>query len=393
MNLEQVRNIADLRRLAQRRLPEFVFQPMEFGSGDGSGPLDNVASFGDYRLLGRVLSDLHAVSSRVVLWDRQYQSAFGIAPMGFSDFFRRDADRHLARAAAEAKLPFVLSGGGNASLESIARDHPEHTWYQLYGTCDRRVMDDFIHRAREAGIGTLVFTVDFQAMPQNDWQMRMRLAPHAPIPSRSLAYLLWQLLTHPKWTLEFAHGGLPLLEGWRPYAPVDTGCEIQRYYRSQVPAPQSWKDLERVRGLWPGKLVIKGLMSVSDARRARSAGVDAVMVSNHGGNRLDRLMPPLLLLGELGRELGSQMPLFLDGGIRRGSDILVAYCLGASFCFVGRAALYGVAAGALAGARRSLAILRTELEQGMSMLGISSMQECQPTLVRERLRAPAPFTI
>ena len=389
MRLDRAIAIEDLREMAQKRLPDFVFHPMETGSGNGYGPRDNIASFREFRFIGKVLTNLQAASPRVAVFEHTYNSAFGIAPMGYADYFRRKADSYLAVAAAEANVPFVLSGGSNATIEEIAAIAPETTWCQLYGARDSAVMDDFMRRARDSGVRTLVFTVDFQAMPQNDWLARTGLGMYARIPLRSWMPLLWQLLTHPGWTWEvLARRGLPALESWRRYAPMGaTGKQIHGYYRTQVPAPQGWQDLERVRRQWSGNLVVKGLMTVEDARSAMAAGADAIMVSNHGGNRLDCLMPPILVLSELRRALGPQIPLFLDGGIRRGIDILTAYCLGASFSFVGRAVLYGVAAAGLSGAQRAVRILSAEVQHAMSMLGISDIPQCHPAMLQRRFQS------
>lgn len=387
--------IEDLRQIAKRRLPGFVFHPMETGCGNGAGPVDNVMSFRKLRFLGKVLTNLPPVTSRVSVFGRVFDSAFGVAPMGYAEYFRRNADSHMAQAASEANIPFVLSGGSNGAIEQVATISPQTIWCQLYGTRDAGVLDDFVTRACDSGAATLVYTVDFQSMPQNDWLARTGLGLYGKVRLRTIPYLLAQLLTHPAWTFELLlRPGLPVLESWRRYAPIgSTGGQIHRYYRTQVPAPQGWHDLERVRQRWPGKLVIKGVMTIDDARRAVAMGVDGIMVSNHGGNRLDSLLPPLLILAELRHALGAQFPLFLDGGIRRGSDILAAYCLGASFCFVGRAILYGVTAGGLSGARRAIQILRMELEQAMCMLGISNIGECGADMIRERFRSFATATI
>lgn len=388
-NVTQAVTIDDLRDLALRRMPEFVSQPMESGSGNGNGPRRNVDCFKDFLFRPQSLVEQTEPTHRVSLFGQEYALPFGISAIGYANYFRRDADTLFAQAAASADIPFILSGGSIAPLEEIARTAPSHTWFQLYPARDPAVTQSIIGRARDAGTRVLVLTIDVPVMPHNDWLMRSGLKLPASVPVRRLPYMLWQLLTHPGWTRELiANGGFPTMESWRQYAPQGSGsAQIHRYYRSQVPAPQSWSTLESIRRQWPGKLVIKGLMTPQDAVRALGLGADAITVSNHGGNRLDCLPSALEALPAIHAAVGDKLPVLFDGGVRRGSDVLVSLCLGASFCFIGRAALYGAAAAGARGVSHAVAILQRELKQTMAMLGLPSIAHAGPDWITPSGRA------
>ena len=363
--------IEDLRRLAQRRLPQFLFDPMDAGAGLGETTARNITRLKDRLLLPRGLVDLAGASQVTELFGRRYASPFGVSAIGYAGNFRRDADRLFAEAARAADIPFILSGGSNVSIERIARVAPDHTWYQLYGARDPGRTDHLVGRARESGVGVLVFTVDFPVPPRVEKLIRSGVRPPGSVSPRALPRVIWQLLTHPGWTWEFMkNGGAQPLESWAQYvAPGSSAAQIARDYGSQIPSNQTWRDLERVRRQWPGKLVVKGVLHPDDAIQAAELGADGVTVSNHGGVKLDCLPATIDVLPAIVAAVGQRIPVLFDGGIRGGSGVLVAYCLGASFCFVGRAPLYGVAAGGRAGVERALQMLREEVAQAMAMVG------------------------
>jgi (S)-mandelate dehydrogenase len=331
----------------------------------------------DRLLLPRALVDLAGSSQVTGLFGRQYDCPFGISAIGYAGNFRRDADVMFAQAARAANMPFILSGGSNVSIERIARVAPDHVWYQLYGARDARRTDHLVERARDSGTGVLVFTVDFPVPPRVEKLIRSGVRPPGSVSARALPGVIWQLLTHPGWTFEFMkHGGAQPLESWAQYvAPGSSAAEIARDYGAQIPSNQTWRDLERVRRQWAGKLIVKGLLHPADACQAVELGADAVTVSNHGGVKLDCLPATIDVLPSIVAAVGQRVPVLFDGGIRGGAGVLVAYCLGASFCFVGRAPLYGVAAGGRAGVERALQILREEVAQAMAMIGCRRIAE------------------
>jgi (S)-mandelate dehydrogenase len=370
-NLQSAITIEDLRRLARKRLPDFLFSPMDAGAGEGAGCARNVRRLRDRLLVPRALVDVSLCSQATVVFGREYSSAFGISAVGLAGNFRRNADLLLAEAARAANVPFILSGAGTASIESVARIAPDHVWYQLYGARDSSLTDNMIGRARDCGVTVLVLTVDYPVSPRVERLMRSGVRPPASVPLRSLPYVVWELIKHPGWALEFAlQGGPAKLDSWARYSPNGaTAADIAKVYSAQVPSNQTWKDVEHIRALWPGKLVVKGLLHPEDARHAVDCGADAVTVSNHGSVKLDCMPATIDVLPAIATAVGQRIPLFFDGGIRCGSDIVVALCLGAHMGFVGRASLYGVSAAGRAGADRALQILRDELSQTLAMIG------------------------
>jgi (S)-mandelate dehydrogenase len=377
--------IDDLRRLAQRRLPQFLFDPMDAGAGLGETTARNITRLRDRLLIPRALVDLAGSSQVTEIFGRRYDCPFGISAIGYGSNFRRDADLMFAEAARAANIPFILSGGSNVSIERIARVAPDHTWYQLYGARDPGRTDHLVGRARDSGVGVLVFTVDFPVPPRVEKLIRSGVRPPGSVSPRALPRVIWQLLTHSGWTLEFLkHGGAQALESWAQYvAPGSSAAQIARDYGAQIPSNQTWRDLERLRRQWPGKLVVKGLLHPADAAQAVELGVDAVTVSNHGGVKLDCLPATIDVLPAIVAAVGGRIPVLFDGGIRAGSGVLVAYCLGASFCFVGRAPLYGAAAGGRPGVARALQILREEVAQTMAMIGCTRVADLDRGFLHE----------
>ncbi len=384
--------IDDLRTLARKRLPEFVFMPMETGSGKGEGNVRNRRSLEAKLLAPPVLVDIAGLSQEVTVFGKKYASPFGISAVGNAANFRWDADRLLAEAARAAAIPFMLSGSSSAALETIVPAAPGLVWSQLYAARDKALTDHMIGRAAGLGVEVLVLTVDVPARPRNDYLARAGISLPANIEPHALPHAIWQALTHPAWTLEFLrHGGARKMASWAPYAPAGAGAAaINKVFGSQVPSNLVWSEVERIRRLWPGKLVLKGIVAGADALRAIEAGADAITVSNHGGNRLACMAGAIDTLPLVKAAVGDRIPLFFDGGILRGVDLLVAHCLGADFCFVGRATLYGVAAGGSAGARRAIDILREELGHAMTMGGIPSLAQAGPHLLHPDAGARPP---
>jgi (S)-mandelate dehydrogenase len=382
-NLQSAVTIEDLRRLARKRLPDFLFGPMDAGAGEGAGCERNVQGLRERLLVPRALVDVSHRSQATAVFGREYASAFGISAVGYAGNFRRNADILLAEAARAANVPFILSGAGTASIESIARVAPDHVWYQLYGAKEPSLTDNMIGRARDCGVTVLVLTVDYPIAPRVERLMRSGVRPPADVPLRSLPYVVWELVKHPGWTFEFAlQGGPAKLESWARYSPDGaSAADIAKAYSAQVPSNQTWKDLEHIRALWPGKLVVKGLLHPDDARQAVDLGADAVTVSNHGSVKLDCMPATIDMLPAIARAVGHHVPVFFDGGIRCGADIVVALCLGAHMGFVGRASLYGVSAGGRAGADRALQILRDELSQTLAMIGCPTVAALGPAFI------------
>ena len=373
-------NIEDLRQLARRRIARIVFDYIDGGVEDEAGLLRNREAFSRWRLVPHYLQDISRCQQTASLFGRDYASPFGIAPTGLAAFARPGADVLLAQAAAEANVPFIMSGAATASIEQVMAVAPRHTWFQLYVSRETAVTEDLIRRAAAAGVETLVLTVDVPVHSKRERDWRNGFVP--PV-KPSLSCVL-DMLRHPRWLAGLLRHGLPRFENWAPYAGDKASArDIAAYFTSQIPFTQTWFDLERIRRLWAGKLVLKGVLAPTDALRALDCGVDGVIISNHGARQLDCAPAALEMLPAIRAAVAGQMAVMLDGGIRRGSDILKAWALGADFTFVGRPTLYGVAADGLPGAQRALQILQQEIDLTLAQLGCADLGMLTGELLRE----------
>ncbi|HVB81456.1 MAG TPA: alpha-hydroxy acid oxidase [Candidatus Binataceae bacterium] len=370
MNVHNAVNIDDLRRLARRRLPRIVFDFIEGGVEDERCLVANETSFARHRLVPRYLVEVGRRDQSAALFGHSYASPFGIAPTGLAALFRADADLMLARAAAAANIPFIMSGASTASLEAAAQVAPAHTWYQLYASREKKISEDLIRRARDAGLGTLVLTVDVPVPAKRERNVRNGFELPLKLKwSKSL-----EALMHPLWIAGYLRRGIPRFDNWAPYAePGASAKAIAAFVARQIPCSVTWRDLENFRRLWPRHLVVKGIMHPDDAVRAAQIGIDGIMVSNHGGRQLDRAPAPLEMLPAICAAVADKVTVMLDSGVRRGADILTAMCLGARFVFVGRATLYGAAAGGPAGVQRAIEILRREIDLVMGQIGCPNL--------------------
>jgi L-lactate dehydrogenase (cytochrome)/(S)-mandelate dehydrogenase len=372
MKLEKAVNIEDLHRMAKRRLPKIAFDFIEGGVEDELGISRNEAAFRRHRLMPRYLVDVSKRDQTAKLFDRVYASPFGISPTGAAALFRPGADLMLAESAAGANIPFVMSGASTASMEKAAGIAPTHTWYQLYVARDSKISEDLIRRARDAGLGTLVLTVDVPITTKRERNIRNGFGR----PLRMTWKTKLEALTHPGWLVDYWKNGTPLIENWAPYAGAGANADqVADFVSSQMPSVPTWEDLEKFRKLWPRHLVVKGILHPDDARRAADIGVDGIIVSNHGGRQLDRAPASLEALPAIKKAVGDRVTLMLDSGVRRGADILIALALGARFVFVGRATLYGAAAGGIPGVRRAISILRNEIDLTMAQIGCPSLDQ------------------
>jgi (S)-mandelate dehydrogenase len=376
MNTDKAINIDDLRRMAKRHLPRICFDFIEGGLEDERGIARNESVFDRMALVPRYLVDVSKRDSSTTLFGRRYALPFGIAPTGIAGLFRRGADLMLAEAAAAADIPFIMSGTSTASIEALAKVAPKHGWYQLYGARDRKISEDMIRRVRDAGLSTLVLTVDVPVGSKRERNLRNGfIRPYKLKPA-----IMLEALGHPAWIADYLrHGGMPYFSNWQPYArPGARAEEVADFVSSQTPSSQTWQDFEAYRRLFPGKLVVKGVMHLEDARRLAELGVDGIMVSNHGGRQLDRAPSPLEVLLPITQAVGNRVTVMFDSGIRRGTDIVIARCLGARFVFCGRATLYGAAAGGGAGVKRAIDILRDELDRALAQIGCPNFDQLGP---------------
>jgi (S)-mandelate dehydrogenase len=374
MNIDTAVNLDDLRKLAKKKLPKIAFDFLEGGVDDELCLQRNREAFQRYALVPRYLNDVSRRDQSMTLLGRTYASPFGIAPTGMGGLFRPNADLMLAEAAAKANIPYLMSSASNNSLEAAAKVAPHNTWFQMYGTTDHRINDDMVRRARDAGIETLVITVD---VPVNANRERNRRNGFSR-PLKMTPSVVLEAIGHPLWVIRYLMtGGVPMMENWAPYLPKGaTPAQVGDLYGSLTPAPMvSWKVLERIRAIWPGKLVVKGILHPDDAMQAVRLGVDGIIVSNHGGRQLDAVPSPVEMLPAIRAAVGSEVELMLDSGVRRGSDILIGICLGARFAFFGRPTLYAAAAGGMQGIEKAIEIVRNEVDMVMAQIGCASLED------------------
>ena len=366
MRLEDALNIMDLQKLARRRLPKILFDLLDSGVEDEYGLTRNIQAFSAFRLMPRYLGDITQRDLSTELFGKRYDMPFGIAPTGFAALFRPAAELDLVGAAKAANIPVIVSGACVEPIEKLAAAHPD-LWCHLYPARDESVTARIVERQQDAGISTLVVTVDNPVYPKrerdtrNGFRMPMRLTPR----------MIASAIAHPAWTLNYLRtGGVPVMNTWARFLPEGaSGAEVTNFFRSQSPSIQTWKSMEELRQRWKGRLILKGVQHPDDAVRAAETGFDAVIVSNHGGKAFDRLPSPLETLPGVKAAVEGRIPVLFDSGIRRGADMVIAKCLGADFVFVGRATLYGVVAGGRSGVDRALAILREELDMTLAMIG------------------------
>ncbi|CAN5596139.1 alpha-hydroxy acid oxidase [soil metagenome] len=374
MNIKNAVNLDDIRELARRKLPRIAFDFIEGGSDDEHCLKRNRNAFQQYRLLPRYLQDVSKRDQSTVLLGRRYSSPTGISPTGLAGLFRPDADLMLARAAQAANIPFLLSSASNGKMEDVVKAAPEHVWFQMYCTSDETINADLVRRARDAGVRVLVVSVD---VPVNSNRERNKRNGFSR-PFRMTPGVVLEAMAHPAWVMRYLRtGGIPMMSNWQPYAKAGASAsEVADMYGTLTPAPMvQWSHLQRIREAWAGPLVVKGILHPDDARQAARMGVDALVVSNHGGRQLDMAPSPLEMLPAIRAAVGDDMELILDSGVRRGSDVIIAKCLGAKFSLFGRPTLFGAAVAGEAGIARTLQIVRNEIDMVMAQIGCRAFDE------------------
>jgi len=379
MSIDSAISTDDLRRMAKWRLPRIAFDFIEGGVEDERGLDRNREAFARHRLVPRYLVDIARRDQSVTLFGRTYASPLGISPMGLANLFHPGCDLILARAAAAANIPYCMSSASNDSIEAAAKVAPHHTWLQVYGTRDRSFSQDLMRRAQDVGVETLVVTVDVPVSAKRERNLRNGFTRPLKLRPR----IVLDALGHPVWLYRYLRGGgVPMMQNWQPYAqPGASADTVADLFAAQTPGHHTWADFEATRRLWTGNLLIKGVLHPDDARRAVELGADGIFVSNHGGRQLDRAPSPLDMLPAIREAVGDRARIVMDSGVRRGSDAVVARCLGAEIAFMGRTALYGAVAGGLRGATRTLDILRAEIDLTLGQIGCASVAALGPEML------------
>jgi isopentenyl diphosphate isomerase/L-lactate dehydrogenase-like FMN-dependent dehydrogenase len=372
LSSSKIVNIEDLRRQAQRRLPRAVFDYLDGGAEAELTLAENCRAFRDllFRPRGAVAIVDCDLKTRVLGHELSFPAM--LAPVGYSRLMHPDGEIAAARAAGQAGTGYILSTISGHKLEDVKAASPGPVWYQLYLLGGREAAEGALERARRAGFSALVITIDTPVAgmrerdPRNGMKELLGTSLLAKIP------FIPEILAHPGWLTAFLRdGGVPKLEN--TVLPGKGPMELVDVASALAESTVTWQDLRWIRELWPGPIVVKGLLIADDARRAVDEGAAAVVVSNHGARQLDSVSSSLRALPQVVAAVRGQCEVLMDGGIRRGSDIVKAVCLGARAVLIGRAYAYGLAAAGHPGVTRALAILRSDVERTLRLLGCPSV--------------------
>jgi (S)-mandelate dehydrogenase len=386
-NVARALDIEELRHMAHARLPAFVVEYLEGGSEDERTLRRNLEAFDEWRFVHRVLIGVGERSLETTLFGQRCGVPLVIAPTGFNGLLWRNGDIALARAARAHDIPFITSIVASDRMEDIVTQVGGRIWMMLLVLRDRTVVDRLVARAQDAGCEALVMTLDAPVLGNRVWDNRNFARPLV----LSLRAKL-DVLRHVRWLVSVLLRGLPPFGNLAEFLPAGRRSPLDgsRFLTAQSDASLDWKAVGAMRERWKGKLVLKGVMAVADVERAAELGVDGVILSNHGGRQLDGEAAPMDVLPEVVAAAGSRLEVMLDGGFRRGTDVVKALSLGARAVVLGRAPLYGLAAGGEAGANRALDILRNEIDRTIALLGAPSISVLAPHLLRSRARSRLP---
>jgi L-lactate dehydrogenase (cytochrome) len=376
--LDAALTIYDLRAIARRRTPRGAFDYTD-GAAEGELSLARARqAFEDIEFSPSILKDVSAVDTATTVFGGPSALPFGIAPTGFTRLMHTEGEIAGAGAAAAAGIPFTLSTMGTTSIERVKAANPHgRNWFQLYVMRDREISYDLVRRAAAAGFDTLFFTVD---APIGGARLRDKRNGFS-IPPQITAGAVLNAIPRPWWWYDFLT--TPKLE----FASLkSTGGTIERMMGNVFDPTINFADLEVIREMWPGQLVIKGVQNVADARALADLGVDGIVLSNHGGRQLDRAPVPFYLLPDVVKAVGGRTAIAIDTGIMNGADIVASIALGAQFTLVGRAYLYGLMAGGRAGVDRAVEILRDQIVRTMRLLQVASVAELNPGHVTQLRR-------
>ncbi|WP_018607240.1 alpha-hydroxy acid oxidase [Uliginosibacterium gangwonense] len=367
MTLSRLLNIDDLRNLARQRLPGFAFDYLDGGAEAEQTLLHNRSIFSQWRFQPAALVDTSQCSAAAKLLGVPATAPVAVAPTGFNGMLWPDADILLARAARDAGVPFTLSTMASRSLEDVANEAKGvRLWFQLYVLKDRGIAKDLLKRALSVNCDTLIVTTDCAHYGKREREQR-----HFRAPLKLSLPAIIDVACHPRWLqrVVWPTRGLPGFGNLAPYLPTGEQGRGAQFIAKQLDPSLNWSALENMRQAWPGKLVIKGILNRADVQRAAAIGVDAVVLSNHGGRQLDSSISPMEILASVHKEFAGRIQILIDSGFRRGTDIIKALALGADGVLIGRPLLYGVAAAGQNGAQHALQILLNELRLGLAQLG------------------------
>lgn len=377
MKLHEILSLEEFQSAARRVLPRPIYGYGVGGSETGASLRENRAVWDEYAFIPRMLVDTAGRTQKTELFGRTYDAPFGIAPMGGTSMAAYQGDLALARAAARANIPMLMSGAALTPLEAVRREGPT-AWFQAYLPGDEAAIASLVDRVERAGYDTLVVTTDVQVASNREHYIRTGF--HTPL--RPTPRLAWDSALRPRWlfgmllrTLLFQ--GMPHFENMGPRVPlIARSGKRDPGRRDRL----EWKHIEGIRRRWNGRFALKGILDAADARRARDTGIDGVIVSNHGGRQLDGAVAPLRVLPAIAAEAGG-MTVMMDSGVRRGTDVLKAFALGARFVFLGRPFFFAAAVGGEAGVAHAIRLLSEEIDRDLALLGVTSPAAMTPDRV------------
>ena len=377
--LRRYYSLADFEKAGARFLPKMMAGFVAGGVETDAALRANLAAYQAYALVPRMLRDVAGRSIRTTLFGRTYDAPFGISPMGGSAALAYRADLSYARGAAAKNIPFILSGASLIRLEEVRQNGPT-AWYQAYLSAEPERIERLVDRVATAGFDTFVVTADVQVPGNRENNFRNGYS----MPLKPSVKLAWQTLTRPSWLFGTAlktlvKHGMPHIENMDVQrGPPVLSRNLVRYigHRERL----NWDNIDLIKRRFPGKVVVKGILAAEDARIAREHGVDGIIVSNHGGRQLDTAIAPLRALPAI-VDVAGDMTVMLDGGIRRGTDVIKALALGAQFVFLGRPFLFAAALGQEAGVTHAATLLAAEIDRNLALMGIRELSELGPELL------------
>ena len=378
--MSPILEIADLKRLAKRRVPKLFFDYADSGAYTESTYRANESDFSKIKLRQRVLVDMSGRSLETTMIGEKVKMPVALAPTGLTGMQHADGEMLAARAAEEFGVPFTLSTMSICSIEDVASVTTKPFWFQLYVMRDRDFVLNLIERAKAAKCSALVLTADLQILGQRHKDLRNGLSA----PPRLTPKHLFQMATRPRWCWNMLKTDKRTFRNIQGHAKSVTDLASLNAWTVEQFDPQlSWKDVAWIKERWGGKLIIKGILDVEDAKMAAETGADAIVVSNHGGRQLDGAHSSIAMLPRIVDSVGDRIEVHLDGGIRSGQDVLKALALGAKGTYIGRPFLYGLGAMGKPGVTRALEIIAKEMDTTMALCGKRGIAEIDGDIIAE----------
>ncbi|MDP6573003.1 MAG: alpha-hydroxy acid oxidase [Rhodospirillales bacterium] len=362
--------IEDLRALARRKVPRSFFDYAEAGSYSEETLRANRADLERIKLRQRVMVDVSSRDTSTTMLGETVSLPLALGPVGMTGLLHGNGEILACRAAHAAGIPFTMSTVSICSIEDVAAAVDKPFWFQLYVMKDRGFVRSLIERAAAAKCGALMLTVDLQVLGQRHADIKNGLS----VPPALKVKNLIDMMTKPSWVFSVLSGKRRTFGNLDGHVKgMEDVSSLAQWVGDQFDATLNWKDVEWIRSIWPGKLIIKGILDVEDAKLAAKTGATALVVSNHGGRQLDGAPSSISMLPEIAEAVGSEIEVMFDGGVRTGQDVLRALALGARSCFIGRAYIFGLGAGGEAGVAKAIDVIRKELDVSMALTGVKSV--------------------